>query len=134
MEVFKQEISFISQVFVPGEDGNGGEWKEEQVKKVATFKELSRTDKLQHKLHFALIGIMTNSPKKEDGAEGETEINPDALYDLTVKAIKTLLLIDEDFKAVDKTEFLADSGAIFKFALWFLGEKITPFFSQLMTN
>ena len=135
MDVFEKEITFLSREFEIDSNNpdDKGKWVEKAVKKIATFKELSRTDKDQHKLHFMLVGIMTNAPK--DG-EDETKMNidSDALYDLTVKAIKLLLKIDERFTAQDKAEFLADSGAIFNFSMWLLGEKITPFFSNLMSN
>lgn len=132
MESFQRDISFISKEFVVAENG-GGEWVEKQVTKTATFKELSRTDRDQHKLHFKIIGVM-RAGAKEDNEPQKVEIDSDALYDLTSKAIKTLLLIDEQFNAQDKTEFLADSGAIFNFSIWFLQNKITPFFSKLMAN
>lgn len=131
MEKFQREISFISQVFEPAENGEGGKWVEKEVKKTATFKDLSRTDRDQHKLHFKIIGVMKQGAK-EDGEPGRVEIDSDALYDLTAKAIKTLLEVNEDFNVQDKNEFLADSGAIFNFGLWLLKEKITPFFSKLM--
>lgn len=128
MEQFKKEISFLSKVFDASKvtDINNG-WEEGTVTKVATFKELSRTDKAQHKLHFKIVAIFEHFGAKDEGAD--MKIDSDGVYDLTVKAINTLLIADPDFTVQDKAEFLNDSAAIFGFGFWLLGEKIAPFFS-----
>jgi hypothetical protein len=127
-ETFQKEITFLSREF----DEQSGTWEERPVTKIATFKEFSRTDKEQHKLHFRLIAIYNAETTPEDG--GQVTMSSDGLYDLVVKAVKTLLVPDENFNLQDKNEFLNDSGALLSFGLWLLGEKITPFFSTLKVN
>lgn len=120
MNTFEREITFISKVF----DSNTNQWVDGEVTKTAIFKELSRTDKLQHKLHFKIISLLENF----EGGTEQVKFDTDAVYDLTVKSINTLLIADQTFTVQDKTEFLNDSQAIMKFGLWILGEKIAPFF------
>jgi len=127
METFQKDISFLAQTL----NGENNEWVLSPVTKTATFKELSRTDRNQHKLHFKIIAIFeafgVNADDDSDGTK--FKIDSDGVYDLTVKAIKTLLIEDPQFTVQDKTELLNDSGAIFEFGMWLLGEKIVPFFS-----
>lgn len=123
METFEKEITFLSKQLV------NTEWDLIEISKVATFKELSRVDRSQHKLHFMLISLFTS--KSEEGDENKMAIDSDSLYDLTTKAIKTLLVINETFTETDKAEFLNDSGAILSFGIWALPGKFTPFFSSL---
>ena len=128
MEQFQRSISFISKIFdstMVSQMHTG--WIEGPVTKVATFKELSRTDRSQHKLHFKIIAIFEHF---KAGDDGNIKIDSDGVYDLSVKAINTLLVTDKDFTDQDKAEFLNDSAAIFDFGFWLLGEKITPFFSK----
>lgn len=124
METFQKEISFLSKVH------DGEKWNSSEVVKTATFKELDRTDKLQHKLHFKIIAIFETFgvKKEEDPESAKIKIDSDGMYDLTVKAISTLLLPDQEFTVQDKTEFLNDSAAIMNFGFWLMAEKITPFF------
>ena len=121
METYEKEITFLSKQFIENE------WAMIEVSKIATFKELSRVARDQHKLHFMLTSLFN---KVEDEDEG-FKIDSDSLYDLTVKAIKTLLILNGDFTESDKAEFLNDSGAILNFALWAVKAKFTPFFSTL---
>lgn len=126
MQQFQREISFISKIW----DEATTSFIEGTVSKVATFKELSRTDKSQHKLHFKIIAIFEHFGVK-DGDNESVKIDSDGVYDLTVKAINTLLIPDKSaFTEQDKAEFLNDSAAIFDFGFWLLGEKIAPFFSK----
>lgn len=137
MDTFEKEISFLSKQFNPELNDGVGAFEIVEVKKIAKFKELSRRDHSQHKLHFKIVGIFSASEKEEQGADKgsqKVEINSDAMYDLTVKSINTLLLIDEGFTASDKAEFLEDSGAILMFGMWLMGEKLAPFFSNLTSN
>jgi hypothetical protein len=130
--MFEKEISFLSKTFDQDEistDTNG--WKEIEVSKTASFHELSRTDRRQHKLHFMMIALF-EANAAENGEEAKMTIDSDKLYDLTSKAVKTLLVIDERFTEGDKTEFLNDSLALLNFGMWLLGEHIRPFFSNLM--
>jgi len=79
METFKKEISITAPVF----DEKTNTHTQETVEKTATFKELSRTEKDQHKLHFMLIGIFESNPTK-----ATMDIDTDKMYDITVKAIE----------------------------------------------
>src|ERR1044071_7921560 len=111
---FQKEISFLSKLW----NEPSTSFVEGSVTKTATFKELSRTDKSQHKLHFKIIAIFEHFGAKE-GAE-EIKIDSDGVYDLTIKAINTLLIPDPAFTVQDKAEFLNDSAAIFNFGFWLL--------------
>jgi hypothetical protein len=124
METFEKEITFLSKQLV-----DGTEWALVETSKMATFKELSRVDKNQHKLHFMLISLFSSTQNEDE--ENKTVIDSDSLYDLTVKAIKMLLVVNNSFNDTDKAEFLNDSGAILNFGLWALKEKFTPFLSML---
>ena len=120
MDAFKKEITFLSKT-LSGE----GVWIDEEITKTATFKELNRVDRSQHKLHFKMMTVFEGFGVDE---EGRFKLDSDALYDLTVKAIKLLITIDAEFTETDKTEFLNDSGAILSFGTWVFKEKFTPFF------
>lgn len=129
MQQFQKDITFLSKTYDANqvsESCNG--WVESPITKIANFKELNRTDKSQHKLHFKIIAIYEHY----GAADGEDiKIDSDGVYDLTVRAINTLLITDkENFTDQDKAEFLQDSAAIFDFGFWLLGEKIAPFFSK----
>ena len=122
MENFTREIDFLSRQF----ESESNSFKEVSVTKTATFKELNRTERDQHKLHFMLISLF------ESNDQNKMIVDSDKLYDITAKTIKTLLIVDEQFTEQDKTEFLNDSGALFTFGIWLLKEHISPFFSRLM--
>lgn len=126
MEQFEKEITFLTKSFDPAT----GLWGYQEVTKTAKFRELNRTDRTQHKLHFKLIAIFEQFGVVEEGDEGKMKIDSDGVYDLSVKAIRTLLIPDAEFTEADKTEFLNDSAAIINFGMWALSEKFTPFFSQ----
>lgn len=137
MEQFQHEITFLGKIFNPELNGGVGAWEFAECTKIATFKELSRTDRDQHKLHFKIVGMFTNSIKDsvEEGKEnGLPELNPEALCDLTCKIIKDLLIPTEGFTMTDREELLGDSGALIMLGMWLLGNKIAPFFSVLMKN
>lgn len=102
--------------------------KHEIIKKTAIFEELSRTAKEQHKLHFKIVSVFSSSLKEDE----KFTLDSDGMYDLVVLAINKLLQVNENFTETDKKEFLLDSGAIWKFGMWLMGEKLTPFFSVLM--
>lgn len=126
MLTFDQEITFISRTIDP----ESKQWVEGAVTKTASFKELSRTDKTQHKLHFMIMSIFDSDAEEAD----KLHLDSDKLYDVTAKFIKTLLVLNDGFTETDKGEFLSDSGALLSFGLKILGEKITPFFATLMTK
>lgn len=129
MSTFTKEISFIDPAFFDKDIKPAGAHVEKEVSKTATFKELSRTDKDQRKFQFMLMSVF-----KSKGT-GELQIDHEMLCDITEKAVEVLLIVDPaNFTDVDKTNFLNDNGAIISFGLWLLGEKITPFFSHLITK
>ena len=101
MKTFTKEIKWASYEF----DATQNESVITEKSKTATFKELNRTDKEQHKLHFKLISLFEGLEKSKD-EEGSVGISSDGLYDITVKAINTLLQINQDFTEADKKEFL----------------------------
>jgi hypothetical protein len=124
---FQKEISFIDPSFFNLEANKGmGAHEEKEVKKTATFKELSRTDKDQRKFQFMLMSVFKSK------GEGELQIDHDMLCDITEKGVDVLLIPDTTFTEIDKTNFLNDNGAVITFGLWLLAEKISPFFSLLI--
>ena len=128
VEKFQRSITYAQVIPVANtEDVNAIDWIEQDVTKTATFKELKKTDVDQHKLHFKIIAIGESSTIGDDG---RPVINTDAMYDLSVKTIKTLLIPDENFTAEDKKDFLGDSSAILAFGMWMWAEKFNPFFSK----
>lgn len=127
MDFFQKEITFLSKQPITGEDGNSLTWELIETTKIATFKELNQTDKEQHKLHFKIVSLGESFNVTEDGG---TKVNTDTLYDITVKSINSLLVIDQTFTATDKNEFLSDSAAILRFGLFMLEQKFTPFFQR----
>src|ERR1700693_5556449 len=112
-KTFQKEISFLCTEL----NNDTTEFEEKSVSKNATFKELSRTDKEQHKLHFKIISLFVDSEKKNNGS---IKLNSDEIYDLTCEMIEKLLLIDNNFTVQDKAELLKDSGALFTFGYWLL--------------
>lgn len=118
---FTKEIEVIAPVFNDQTDQH----EYLPVTKTATFKEFSRTDKDQHKLHFMLMTLY-------EASDSKIKADSDQLYDIAVRAINILLLPDPNFTIQDKEAFLNDSVALLSFATWLLKEKITPFFLQLM--
>lgn len=123
MSTFTKEISFISpSVF----DETINTHVEKEITKLATFKELSRTDKDQRKFQFMLMSVF-----KSKGLN-EVQIDHDMLCEITEKSIDVLLVADANFTEADKLQFLNDNGAVIIFGLWLLREKINPFFSLLI--
>lgn len=134
---FEKEITFLSKVFNADPQVNAFELI--PVTKTVKFKELSRTDRTQHKLHFMLISIFTGGDANiddtdEPGKGGSFNINTDKLYDITAKSVRILAITDTTFNDQEKTELLNDGGALFTFGMWLLKEKISPFFSVMMTK
>jgi hypothetical protein len=132
-QVFKKEVTFLSKqaVMEATKKNKVGDVIEVEVTKEAVFKALSKTDRSQHKLHFKIVSLYIDS--KENKETGNVKLDTDDIYDITVRCINQLLVVDgKDFTEGDKVEFLNDSGAIFTFGYWLLAEKITPFFSTLM--
>lgn len=147
--VFSQEVEFTSKVYTT--EG----WTSPSVQRTATFKELDATDETQHRLHFKISAMMIAKIKevKEENGEDISDsagkifgrLDADEMYDITVRFIKTMLILVDKvpdgaaqqypiFTATDKTEFLQDSGALLRFALKVVPEKILPFFPKLLTS
>lgn len=125
MKTFEKEVSYVSWEV----DTEKNESVETVVTKTATFKELSRTDRAQHKLHFKLISLFEGLEKEKD-EENSVGISSDGLYDITVKAINILFVPTDGFTEQDKKEFLNDSMALLDFGLWLFKEQFTPFFAK----
>jgi hypothetical protein len=125
-ETFEREISFLGKTFIEEEN----RFEEGKIVKTAKFKELSRTDRSQHKLHFSIIALMESFGIK-DAEDAKMKIDSDGIYDLSVKSFETLL-VPGCISDSDKIEFLNDSAAIFNFGFSILGEKIAPFFSEFL--
>lgn len=128
MSTFTKEISFINPAFFDKEIKPAGGHVEKEETKTATFKELSRTDREQRKLQFMLMSVFKSNEKNI------MELDSDKLCDITEIAVEVLLITDTSFTEVDKVNFLNDNGSIIIFGLWFLAEKISPFFSHLITK
>jgi len=122
MEKFEKEVKFLSLEF----NGETNKWDEKEVTLVATFKDLDRRDKEQHKLHFKLVSLFNISAE-----DGEAEISSDRLYDITSQFVKLMLIPTDQFTATNKNELLQDSGALFELGMWLMKEKLGPFFLNL---
>lgn len=129
---FDRQVSFISK----GYDGANDKYTREKVKKTATFKELDATEKTQHRLHFLITSVFKSSEidQTDPGKKATVKIDTDVLYDLVVKSINVLWVETPAFSSLEKEEFLTDSGALLDFGMWFLEEKLTPFFLTLMAG
>lgn len=147
--VFLHEVVFASKIWDAALDN----FTYVQVKKTVAFKELCTTDEKQHRLHFK-ISAMLIAKMKEDGDDPDKvdmekvgklfgKIDSDELYDITVRFFKDMSVICDKvaegqvqqyppFSAMDRNEFVQDSGAILKFGLWLIGAKILPFFPTLL--
>jgi hypothetical protein len=117
-KVFKKEITFLS----PEHNFETDISEMVEVTKTAVFKELDRGDRSQINLVFSILGIANN------GDAENIKMNPDGIASITLKAVETLLITDNAFTESDKTCFLGDNLALLNFGLWFLAEKIQPFF------
>lgn len=132
---FQKEIKFISKTF------DGTNHVRSRVSKTATFQELDATVKTQHLLHFKITSLFKPTNEDTSALMNEEEIkkravkiDDEVLYEVTVKTINTLLVLDQEFTVSDKNEFLADSGALLAFGNWFLVDKVAPFFQELMPD
>ncbi len=124
------ETTFVKEVtYISREVNENNELVDVEVTKEVTFKELSRTDQSQHKLHFKLISLFEGLEKEGDEAD-KVGISTDTLYDITVKAINILVVPNSNFTDVNKKEFLHDSIALLNFGMWLFKEKFAPFFSK----
>ena len=124
---FNKKITFVS--FVP--DTDGIQMIESEVTKEATFKELNRKDAKQSKLFWRIISLFEGQQVESEDEVQRIEPSTDKIADLTEKAIRVLLVVDDKFTEDDKKEFLSDSIACINFGLWFLNEKCKPFFLKI---
>ena len=120
-KTFTKEIIFISLVH------NGVEFVETLVKKTATFKELSRTDKTQNDLCWLIMELFESKKKK-------VHIKREEASELVDLFIDKMLIISDTFTEQDKTDFLNDNGAIISFGKWLCWEKCWDFFLKLTDN
>lgn len=138
--IYTYEVSYLEKAM----DDTRTSWVYKPCKKVATFKELSRTDHDQHKLamlitktirKFPRIPVLDENGAQRDGTNGTKmfsfELDDEANYDLTVRYIREMLVPTTAFGEQEKAEFLNDSGALYTFGSWLVGEKILPFFLYL---
>lgn len=126
MQTFQKEISFISPTSFNQElNGGMGSFEEKEITKTATFKELSRTDRDQHELHFMIMAAFEETKGKK------VKYDSSQVLAMTDSFIESCLIINDDITTADKTQFLNDSIAKLQFGLWLLQEKFSPFFAQL---
>ena len=95
-------------------------------KKTIVFKEFDKYDKTQFKFHFLIASIPNNLIETAD----DLVINSDFIFDLTMKFIDQMALIDDksSFTPNDKIELLSNSQSLYELGKDLLKEKITPFF------
>jgi hypothetical protein len=101
---------------------------ETERKKIATFKELSRTDPSQRKLIYRITKLFDGQPEITDSSD--IGYNTDALSELVDKAVKDLLIVNQDFTDQDKKEFQQDNLALMSFGFWVMQNHFAPFFSK----
>lgn len=127
MGTFQKEITFLNVASFNTETKQHGE-KEET--KLATFKDLSRTERSQHELHFMIMAAFEETKGKK------VKYDSSQILKMTDEFIETSLVTNNDdpssdITITDKTQFLNDSIAKLNFGLWLLNEKFAPFFAQL---
>lgn len=123
MSTFQHKIHYMSNVL----DDEKGRVEKKRVDKIVHFKELDETDTNQHDLHFKLFSLYRT---KSNGIDSSVVIDTTVLREITVEAIKLLVVLDENFTHVDLKEFLASSLGLLKFALWFAENHLLPFIRQ----
>lgn len=129
--IFEKEVSFNQKGF------DGTNHTMDKVKKTARFKELDSQDVKQHRFHAYILTAFTRSAKDANPEDADEEkkvevgLDGEMIYDMAVKGIKNLLVIDQEFTAQNKMELMQDSGALLSFGMWFVAEKVLPFFQSL---
>lgn len=124
---FQKEISFINTAYF---DAETSDHIEKEITKTATFKDLSRTDRDQHELHFMIMAAFEETKGKK------VKYDSTQVLGMTDIFIETCMIVDlatteNGITATDKIQFLNDSIAKLNFGLWLLNEKFAPFFAQL---
>lgn len=125
-KTFVKELTYDSRVF------ENDAWKDGPIKKTATFQELDKRSRAQHKLHFRIIAM--DSLIKERETDGKMMMDTDEQYDFVVAFVKQMIILDISFTANDLEEFLNDAGALFQFGIWLFTDRVFPFFQKLMGN
>jgi hypothetical protein len=132
----EQKLKFLSAT---GGITVDGKVEYEHVEMIATFKDLSQNDRSQARLFF-MMKPMYRSVQRIGDSETTIIADPNILYDFTIHAIDTLLIIDESgdktgnkFTLQNKTEFMNDTFAVLAFGESFL-EAATPFFFDYLMN
>lgn len=124
---FVKEITFINPAFYD-EETQAHTSKEVTVS--ATFKDLSRTDRTQHDLHFMIMAAF------EETKGNSVKYDSSQLLKMIDEFVETAMLTkdgDPNTAATntDKLQFLNDSIGKLKFGFWLMKEKFSPFFAQL---
>lgn len=129
MNTITKTLTYLSYTGVNPENG---EPILEPVQKQASFYKLSQTDQRQARLFF-MMRPLYRSVQIIGEAEARVIADPNIMYDLTLAAIESLLVVDKEFTELDKKEFLNDTFAVLSFGEWFL-EDSTPFFLKYFAN
>lgn len=124
MSTFTKEVSFINPAFFDNTLTPPSHVEKEETK-TATFKELSRTDRDQHDLHFMIMAAFEATSGKK------VKYDSSQILKMTDEYIETSLIVNDCFTSTDKLQFLNDSIAKLQFGMWLLNEKFAPFFAQL---
>jgi hypothetical protein len=125
MMTFEKEVTWATME-LDSVNPDSGQLVEVEKKKILSFKELDKYDKSQAKFHFIIASIPNNMIETRD----DYVIEPEFIYDLTIKFIDEMAIINENtlFTPNDKKELLGNSQSIYDLGSQLLKEKITPFF------
>lgn len=124
---FVKEITFINPAYYDTEEQAH---IEKEVTVSATFRELSRTDRKQHDLHFMVMAAF------EETKGNTVKYDSSQLLKMIDEFVDTSMVTQTEdpttqATATDKTQFLNDSIGKLKFGFWLMKEKFSPFFAQL---
>jgi hypothetical protein len=136
MKTFTKEITFLDRELLVNEhDSSKTSWVSVPVTKTATFEELTDDNPNHHLLQFHIMSVFSSGGGSDDDTKkGQIKIDPEGMLSLVKLAIKTLLVPTAEFTEQDKTRFLATGSALMQFGMWFMGEKLAPFFAQSSLN
>lgn len=130
MATFQKEISFINPAYFDSTLTPPAH-VEKEVTKTATFKELSRTDREQHELHFMIMAAFQETKGKIVKYDSSQILAMTDIYIETCMLVNDSLNPTVEITATDKLQFINDSIAKLNFGMWLLNEKFSPFFAQL---
>lgn len=139
--LFDREISYLHYDL----NETRTQWGHFPIKKVATFKELSRVDRSQAKLSMAVASAFRKFPrvpvfdetgKQKTGEDGKLlftmSFDEEIIYDITSRFISDMTVLNSVFGEQERAELLNDAGAVLMFGWWLLEEKLLPFFQHLL--